>query len=96
MNQCNNPLTHEPKLARARRLLPEWSEYDSEIAALAKRVSEQSNDGVGSAFEEDVASLEQAKLQEEDKQAHRDGGEESDVGGQVREQTTNSHNRDEL
>ncbi|KAK6524135.1 hypothetical protein TWF694_005796 [Orbilia ellipsospora] len=35
---CNNPMTKEPKLDRARRQIPEWTEYDDEIAALAKRV----------------------------------------------------------
>ncbi|OAA64659.1 udp-glucose:glycoprotein [Niveomyces insectorum RCEF 264] len=34
---CNNPLTKEPKLDRARRQVPEWTMYDDEIAALAKR-----------------------------------------------------------
>ncbi|EGG08350.1 family 24 glycosyltransferase, partial [Melampsora larici-populina 98AG31] len=29
---CNNPLTHEPKLTRARRLIPEWDVYDKEVA----------------------------------------------------------------
>ncbi|RKP10347.1 UDP-glucose:Glyco protein glucosyltransferase-domain-containing protein [Thamnocephalis sphaerospora] len=36
---CNNPLTKEPKLDRARRQIPEWSEYDAEVAALAARVA---------------------------------------------------------
>lgn len=36
---CNNPQTKEPKLARARRQVPEWTVYDDEIASLAKRVS---------------------------------------------------------
>ncbi|KAL7822016.1 glycosyltransferase family 24 protein [Trichoderma gracile] len=31
---CNNPLTKEPKLDRARRQIPEWTAYDEEIAAL--------------------------------------------------------------
>ncbi|OJK03201.1 hypothetical protein ASPACDRAFT_23432 [Aspergillus aculeatus ATCC 16872] len=35
---CNNPLTKEPKLERARRQVPEWTVYDEEIAALEKRV----------------------------------------------------------
>ncbi len=35
---CNNPMTKEPKLDRARRQIPEWNVYDEEIAALAKRV----------------------------------------------------------
>jgi UDP-glucose:glycoprotein glucosyltransferase len=34
---CNNPMTKEPKLERARRQVPEWTEYDDEIAALARR-----------------------------------------------------------
>lgn len=39
---CNNPQTKEPKLDRARRQVPEWTEYDEEIAALAKRKREES------------------------------------------------------
>jgi UDP-glucose:glycoprotein glucosyltransferase len=35
---CNNPQTKEPKLERARRQVPEWTEYDGEIAELARRV----------------------------------------------------------
>ncbi|KAL1967613.1 hypothetical protein VTN77DRAFT_3128 [Rasamsonia byssochlamydoides] len=38
---CNNPLTKEPKLDRARRQVPEWTAYDDEIAALAKRVASE-------------------------------------------------------
>jgi UDP-glucose:glycoprotein glucosyltransferase len=37
---CNNPQTKEPKLDRARRQVPEWTAYDEEIAALARRVKE--------------------------------------------------------
>ncbi|CAO0792615.1 unnamed protein product [Mucor circinelloides] len=36
---CNNPLTKEPKLDRARRQIPEWESYDNEIDQLRKRVS---------------------------------------------------------
>ncbi|KAJ5724117.1 hypothetical protein N7488_002152 [Penicillium malachiteum] len=36
---CNNPLTKEPKLERARRQVPEWTVYDDAIAALAKQVA---------------------------------------------------------
>ena len=32
--QCNNPLTKEPKLTSAMRILPEWSDYDREIREL--------------------------------------------------------------
>nr|GAT58270.1 predicted protein [Mycena chlorophos] len=36
---CQNPLTKEPKLARARQI-PEWEEYDSEISRFARRLAE--------------------------------------------------------
>ncbi|KAL5343439.1 UDP-glucose:glycoprotein glucosyltransferase-domain-containing protein [Aspergillus crustosus] len=38
---CNNPQTKEPKLDRARRQVPEWTEYDDEIAGLVRRVAER-------------------------------------------------------
>ncbi|VDM38735.1 unnamed protein product [Toxocara canis] len=31
---CNNPLTKEPKLDSATRIIPEWNDYDSEIKKL--------------------------------------------------------------
>ncbi|KAI1625469.1 UDP-glucose:glycoprotein glucosyltransferase-domain-containing protein [Exophiala viscosa] len=37
---CNNPLTKEPKLDRARRQVPEWTEYDEEIAAVLKQAAD--------------------------------------------------------
>ncbi|KIP02024.1 glycosyltransferase family 24 protein [Phlebiopsis gigantea 11061_1 CR5-6] len=36
---CQNPLTKEPKLARAKHI-PEWEEYDSEIAQFARKLAE--------------------------------------------------------
>ena len=47
---CNNPLTKEPKLERARRQVPEWSVYDEEIAGVARGVRERERErerGVG-------------------------------------------------
>lgn len=41
---CNNPMTKEPKLDRARRQVPEWNEYDEEIAALERRWRGRSGD----------------------------------------------------
>jgi UDP-glucose:glycoprotein glucosyltransferase len=38
---CNNPLTKEPKLERARRQVPEWVEYDEEIAGVLRNVREK-------------------------------------------------------
>ncbi len=42
---CNNPLTKEPKLDRARRQVPEWTVYDEEIAALARRSKAMDSQG---------------------------------------------------
>ncbi|KAJ3413453.1 hypothetical protein HDV05_008022 [Chytridiales sp. JEL 0842] len=35
---CNNPLTKEPKLERAKRILPEWEGLDNEVQAVAKKL----------------------------------------------------------
>ncbi|KAK4099857.1 glycosyltransferase family 24 protein [Parathielavia hyrcaniae] len=48
---CNNPQTKEPKLDRARRQVPEWTEYDDEIAALARRVRQEEGQANGKAEE---------------------------------------------
>ena len=32
--QCNNPLTKEPKLEAAQRIVPEWVDYDQEARTL--------------------------------------------------------------
>ncbi|KAI9511020.1 UDP-glucose:glycoprotein glucosyltransferase-domain-containing protein [Russula earlei] len=37
---CQNPLTKEPKLARARQI-PEWEQYDSEIARFTRRLTKE-------------------------------------------------------
>ncbi|EKM75357.1 hypothetical protein AGABI1DRAFT_46617 [Agaricus bisporus var. burnettii JB137-S8] len=37
---CQNPLTKEPKLSRARQI-PEWEEYDSEIAHFARELAKE-------------------------------------------------------
>ncbi|KAG0222421.1 hypothetical protein BGW42_006609 [Actinomortierella wolfii] len=36
---CNNPLTKEPKLDRARRQIKEWEEYDNEATEFARKVA---------------------------------------------------------
>ncbi|XP_053563810.1 UDP-glucose:glycoprotein glucosyltransferase 2 [Bombina bombina] len=38
---CNNPKTKEPKLKAAARIVPEWTDYDTEIRQLLKRIEEQ-------------------------------------------------------
>ncbi|KAK1753533.1 UDP-glucose:glycoprotein glucosyltransferase [Echria macrotheca] len=53
---CNNPQTKEPKLDRARRQVPEWTEYDEEIAALAKRKREAKSGGSSTIVEPNTKS----------------------------------------
>ncbi|KAJ1720831.1 killer toxin resistant protein [Coemansia erecta] len=38
---CNNPMTKEPKLVRARRLLPEWEVYDKKVADFTKLLAQR-------------------------------------------------------
>ncbi|KAL0467835.1 UDP-glucose:glycoprotein glucosyltransferase domain-containing protein [Neurospora intermedia] len=66
---CNNPMTKEPKLERARRQVPEWTVYDEEVAALAKRVREQEDKKAGEVVEgkkvEEPVVVEEKKHEEE-------------------------------
>jgi len=36
---CNNPLTKEPKLSAARRIVSEWTDYDDEMTKLAQQIA---------------------------------------------------------
>ncbi|KAJ1647018.1 killer toxin resistant protein [Coemansia asiatica] len=38
---CNNPMTKEPKLERARRLLPEWEVYDKKVSDFSKKLAQR-------------------------------------------------------
>lgn len=39
--QCNNPMTKEPKLQAAMRIVPEWQDYDQEIKQLHSRFQQE-------------------------------------------------------
>ena len=39
--QCNNPQTKEPKLERAIRIAPEWTEYDDVIRKLQEQMNSE-------------------------------------------------------
>ena len=73
---CNNPQTKEPKLERARRQVPEWTVYDDEIAAVAKKHKAEAGEGkpiasdsvdAGPQGEESI----QERLQREDAERER-------------------------
>ncbi|KAK5687608.1 killer toxin resistant protein [Elasticomyces elasticus] len=73
---CNNPQTKEPKLDRARRQVPEWTLYDDEIAAVAKKHKESEAEGrpvAGDASDAGVQGEEsiQEQLQREDAESER-------------------------
>ncbi|KAI9872733.1 MAG: hypothetical protein M1830_001244 [Pleopsidium flavum] len=57
---CNNPLTKEPKLERARRQVPEWTVYDEEIEALARRRRER-REGEGDSLDGERAKRDHRK-----------------------------------
>ena len=44
---CNNPLTKEPKLEGARRIVKEWPGLDEEVASFTAQVRDLSKAGEG-------------------------------------------------
>jgi UDP-glucose:glycoprotein glucosyltransferase len=38
---CNNPMTKEPKLERAKRILPEWQGLDDQVTAARNRATKR-------------------------------------------------------
>ncbi|XP_078695179.1 UDP-glucose:glycoprotein glucosyltransferase 1-like [Branchiostoma floridae x Branchiostoma belcheri] len=57
---CNNPLTKEPKLEAAVRIVPEWTDYDNEIKTLQQRLTNG----------ETTSQPKQETLQQQDSQRH--------------------------
>ena len=45
IKQCNSPLTKEPKLKSAIKIVPEWKDYDEEVKRLQERVAAAENKG---------------------------------------------------
>ena len=43
---CNNPLTKEPKLSAARRIVTEWTDYDEEMQRLGQQITKEREGGV--------------------------------------------------
>jgi len=81
---CQNPLTKEPKLSRARQI-PEWSTYDSEIANFASSLADRGiiRSGIVAADANVLADAAVNKLQAEDVSTH-DGEAEEDADGPQR------------
>lgn len=58
---CNNPLTKEPKLDRARRQIPEWVEYDNAIAELRENFQARKNEAVNKNLDLEKTEIEEIK-----------------------------------
>ena len=59
---CNNPLTKEPKLSAAVRIVPEWVDYDTKIKELLTGSSEASNDSEPRDKQEKQEQIEKIEL----------------------------------
>ncbi|XP_067851613.1 UDP-glucose:glycoprotein glucosyltransferase 1 isoform X2 [Heptranchias perlo] len=55
---CNNPMTKEPKLEAAVRIVPEWQDYDQELKQFQKLFQEEKLNGLTHASTEEVTSTE--------------------------------------
>ncbi|XP_043557860.1 UDP-glucose:glycoprotein glucosyltransferase 1 isoform X2 [Chiloscyllium plagiosum] len=55
---CNNPMTKEPKLEAAVRIVPEWQDYDQELKQLQKLVQEGKLNGLAHTSTADIPSTE--------------------------------------
>lgn len=60
-------VTHEPKLTRAKRLIPEWSEYDTEIAELARKFEGKTEESM--AFGEEALANERNDIDNKEGEA---------------------------
>uniref|UniRef100_A0A4W3JNT5 UDP-glucose ceramide glucosyltransferase-like 1 n=1 Tax=Callorhinchus milii TaxID=7868 RepID=A0A4W3JNT5_CALMI len=61
---CNNPMTKEPKLEAAVRIVPEWQDYDQEIKQFQKQFQEGKLNAFAHVGTENVTSIEgKEKLQ---------------------------------
>ncbi|KAJ6258935.1 glycoprotein glucosyltransferase [Drechslerella dactyloides] len=87
---CNNPMTKEPKLDRAKRQIPEWTEYDNEVAELAKRVKAKGVENMREALVQKEALGEEEKAGKEEKTESREAA--KDTTGE----STKVPTRDEL
>ncbi|XP_059506997.1 UDP-glucose:glycoprotein glucosyltransferase 1 isoform X2 [Stegostoma tigrinum] len=55
---CNNPMTKEPKLEAAVRIVPEWQDYDQELKQLQKLFQEGKLNGLAHTGADDITSTE--------------------------------------
>lgn len=91
---CNNPMTKEPKLDRARRQVPEWTVYDDEIAAFERR---RRGLNVSERGDEPPSVQEQEQLREREEVGEEMETEKNPKSRKWEEETTSTERaRDEL
>ncbi|KAG5518112.1 hypothetical protein PMAC_003298 [Pneumocystis sp. 'macacae'] len=54
---CNNPMTKESKLERARNQVPEWNEYDKTVANLIERILKEKRNNETTEFNADNIAM---------------------------------------
>lgn len=80
-------MTHEPKLQRAKRLIPEWTVYDDEVAALAQRVAaEESEIGAFGKKADDLEQAVQQSVERDEFVESQEGGEEKKGDRRVKDE----------
>ncbi|EKM57416.1 glycosyltransferase family 24 protein [Phanerochaete carnosa HHB-10118-sp] len=77
---CQNPLTKEPKLARAKHI-PEWEEYDGEISRFARQLAENGliHSGMADADATILADVGAGKVATENKQGTGSAGDDAET-----------------
>lgn len=73
---CNNPLTKEPKLERARRQVPEWTVYDEEIAGVLREIGKGKGGDGGADVVTEVKGQVQDEAQREEARRDKEAGKE--------------------
>ncbi|KAJ2780423.1 killer toxin resistant protein [Coemansia interrupta] len=71
---CNNPMTKEPKLVRARRLLPEWEVYDRKVADFTRVLAQRGKHEGAQIADAEAVNIDQ---QPETTDAHTDTEEDT-------------------
>ena len=87
---CNNPMTKEPKLDRARRQVPEWTVYDDEIAEVERRTRGLRR---GKGQEVSIQEEEQRREEREQKEKRERERAEEAKGGDGEETAKNTKSR---
>jgi len=89
---CQNPLTKEPKLSRARQI-PEWEDYDTEISQFARKLADKGviRSAAYAGGADSLVDLGAAESQKEEAEEKQDAQEPT-----MKEEDSDKKNRDEL